>query len=169
MIPPCPVPGHNWGSIEQNVGAPYVASSMVPESVGSRLEIDDGLRIPQLSHQVEDTFKKVSVGVWGEGQIRCVPSCYSGLRSFITGNLQKEDLKLRWRRVERVRGRQEATVLWLQDNLSMAAYQSKGSGSKCCLKLTVGSLTMKKGFQVGIQFKDESITVDVVLSGVRDA
>ena len=156
MIPPCPVPGHNWGSIEQNVGAPYVASSMVPESVGSRLEIDDGLRIPQLSHQVEDTFKKVSVGVWGEGQIRCVPSCYSGL-------------KLRGRRVERVRGRQEATVLWLQDNLSMAAYQSKGSGSKCCLKLTVGSLTMKKGFQVGIQFKDESITVDVVLSGVRDA
>lgn len=169
MIPPCPLPGHNWGSIEQSVGAPYVASSMVPESVGSRLEIDDGLRIPQLSHQVEDTFKKVSVGARDEKQIRCVPSCYSGLRSFVTGNLQKEDLKLRWGRAERVRGRQEATLLWLQDNLSLMAYEMKGSGSKCCLKLTVGSLTMKKGFQIGVQFKHESITVDVVLSGVHNA
>ena len=68
-----------------------------------------------------------------------------------------------------VRGRQLATILWLQDCLSLYAY-SPPKGEKACLNLTVGDVTESSGFTLLITLSEElTVTADVTAARGTDA
>lgn len=63
-----------------------------------------------------------------------------------------------------MRRRQLATILWLQDRLSLFAY-SAPKGEKSCLELRVGDVAEGGGYTLLITHSEElTVTVDVAVT-----